>query len=381
MSFSKAQDLIRLARLAASRRSGISLDEICQEFGISHRTAQRMTDALETAFMNVEAEDGDDRRRRWHVADPMLDRLQPRQETAVEALEIAGRSAQADGRFRHASALADLRHGLLARLAPKDAARTEADAEAVLTAMGSVTRPGPRVNLAPRVLDAVIESLRGPFLLQLRYGDADAPERVIEPHGLLLGHRSYLVARQPSRGETILNFRMDRIHTAEVLDESFAFVPGFSLEEYSAQAFGVYQDPAQYGEVIWRFAPEVAARAAEFRFHPTQALELQDDGSLIVRFHAAGWLEMAWHLYQWGNKVEVVAPVGLRSLVEGYSDQILTGCRDRLSEKELNDEGCSRPCGPEDQATRYPCRFSRNHGVARPSRHQLDRPRRSLRGR
>ena len=318
MSFSKAQDLIRLARLAASRRSGISLDEICEEFGISHRTAQRMTDALEITFMNVEAEDGEDRRRRWRVADPMLDRLQPRQETAIEALEIAGRAAQADGRLRHASALADLRDGLLARLAPKDAARTEADAEAVLTAMGSVTRPGPRVNLAPKVLDAVIEALRGPFRLQVRYGDPDAPERVIEPHGLLLGHRSYLVARQPSRGETILNFRMDRIHTAEALDESFAFAPGFALEDYAAQAFGVYQDPAQYGEVIWRFAPEVASRASEFRFHPTQALELQDDGSLIVKFHAAGWLEMAWHLYQWGNKVEVVAPEGLRSLVEGY---------------------------------------------------------------
>jgi predicted DNA-binding transcriptional regulator YafY len=27
---------------------------------------------------------------------------------------------------------------------------------------------------------------------------------------------------------------------------------------------------------------------------------------------------MAWHLYQWGSKVEVVAPKGLRSLVEGY---------------------------------------------------------------
>eukprot|EP01035_Chromulina_nebulosa_P052354 gene52354-71398_t len=77
MSFSKAQDLIRLARLAASRRSGISLDEICLEFGISHRTAQRMTDALETTFMNVVAEDGEDRRRRWRVADLMLDRLQP----------------------------------------------------------------------------------------------------------------------------------------------------------------------------------------------------------------------------------------------------------------------------------------------------------------
>ena len=59
-------------------------------------------------------------------------------------------------------------------------------------------------------------------------------------------------------------------------------------------------------------------RAAEFHFHPTQVLEPQDDGSLIVRFTAAGWLEMAWHLYQWGDKVEVLAPQELREMVEGY---------------------------------------------------------------
>lgn len=179
-------------------------------------------------------------------------------------------------------------------------------------------RPGPTVALRPEVTDAVIEALRGPFRLRVTYGAADAAPRVIEPHGLLLGHRSYLVARQPARSETILNFRMDRIHAAEVMDESFAFAPGFVLEDYAARAFGVYQDPAQYGEVIWRFAPDAAARAAEFRFHPTQVLDPQDDGSLIVRFTAAGWLEMAWHLYQWGNKVEVIAPDGLRALVEGY---------------------------------------------------------------
>ncbi|MGO6846281.1 WYL domain-containing protein (plasmid) [Rhizobium ruizarguesonis] len=318
MSFSKAQDLIRLAKLAATRRGGISLDEICVEFGVAHRTAQRMTEALETAFVNVEAKDGPDRRRRWRVSDALLDRLQPRQETALEALEIAGRNAQAEGRLRHAHALGDIRDGLLARLAPKDAFKTEADAEAVLTAMGSVMRPGPKANLLPEVLDAVIEALRGPFRLRLRYGEPDAAERIIEPHGLLLGHRSYLVARQPSRGETILNFRMDRIHAAEALDESFCFARGFSLQDYAARAFGVYQDPEQYGEVVWRFVPRAAARAAEFRFHPTQALEPQEDGSLIVRFHAAGWLEMAWHLYQWGDKVEVLAPEGLRALVARY---------------------------------------------------------------
>jgi hypothetical protein len=53
---------------------------------------------------------------------------------------------------------------------------------------------------------------------------------------------------------------MDRIYAAEVLDESFAFAPGFTLEVYAAQAFGAYQDPAQYGEVIWRFAHGAAER-------------------------------------------------------------------------------------------------------------------------
>ncbi|URI16186.1 helix-turn-helix transcriptional regulator [Brevundimonas albigilva] len=318
MSFAKAQDLIRLARLAATRRTGIGLDEICEEFDISHRTAQRMTDALETVFTNVEVMDGPDRRRRWRVADTMLDRLQTRPETAIEALEIAGRTARGDGRLRHAAALDDLRGGLLVRLTTKDALRTETDVEAVLLAMGSVTRPGPRVNLTPAVLDAVIEGLRGPFRLRLRYGTEDAPERIIEPHGLLLGHRSYLVARQPARGGDMLNFRMDRILSAQTLDESFSLAPGFSLENYAAQSFGVYQDPAQYDEVIWRFAPHAAARAAEFCFHPKQAVEPQEDGGLIVRFHAAGWLEMAWHLYQWGDAVEVIAPDGLRALIENH---------------------------------------------------------------
>lgn len=318
MSFAKAQDLLRLAQMAASRRGGVCLEDICAEFGVSHRTAQRMTEALDATFANVTTADAEDRRRYWRLDAPPSERLQPRQETTIEALEIAIRAAREQARLRHARALEDLRDGLLARLTPRDANRSEADAEAVLAGLGQVMRPGPTVALRPEVTDAVIEALRGPFRLRVTYGSAEAAPRVIEPHGLLLGHRSYLVARQPARSETILNFRMDRILAAEVLDESFAFAQGFNLEDYAAQAFGVYQDTAQYGEVIWRFAPEAAERAAEFRFHPSQTLEPQDDGSLIIRFMAAGWLEMAWHLYQWGDKVEVMKPDGLRALVEGH---------------------------------------------------------------
>jgi predicted DNA-binding transcriptional regulator YafY len=318
MSFSKAQDLLRLARLAATRRVGISLEEIMDEFGVSHRTAQRMTDALAGSFANISSFDGDDRKRRWRIDAPGLDRLQPRPESALEALEIAERDAAGSGRLRHRQALAELRETLLARLTPRDAARAEADAEAVLSALASVTRPGPKVSLPPDLLDAITEALRGPFRLRIRYKSTDTPQRILEPHGVLMGHRTYLVARDPAKGGPIRSFRLDQILSAEVLDESFAMDRDFSMQHFAAQSFGVWQDPAQFGEVVWRFSPKAASRAAGFRFHPSQVLEPQPDGGLIVRFHAAGWLEMAWHLYQWGDAVEVLAPEGLRALVDGH---------------------------------------------------------------
>jgi predicted DNA-binding transcriptional regulator YafY len=45
---------------------------------------------------------------------------------------------------------------------------------------------------------------------------------------------------------------------------------------------------------------------------------MMPDGSLTVRFKAAGVVEMAWYLYQWGDKVEVIKPEALRVMVEGY---------------------------------------------------------------
>lgn len=187
MPFAKAQDLLRLAQMAAARHRGISLEDICAEFRVSHRTAQRMTEALDATFPNVTKRDDAERRRYWRLEAPLPDRLQPRQETAIEALEIAARAAHDQGRLRHSRALEELRDGLLARLNPRDALRSEVDAEAVLAGLGQVTRPGPTVALKPAVTEAVIEALRGPFRLRVCYRTQGAAPRVIEPHGMRWG--------------------------------------------------------------------------------------------------------------------------------------------------------------------------------------------------
>ncbi len=113
-------------------------------------------------------------------------------------------------------------------------------------------------------------------------------------------------------------YRADAIRSVSISDESFVRPPDFDLRKYAKRAFGAFQRNEEYGEVIWRFAPEVAEHARGFTFHPDQVLEQDEDGALIVRFQASGHLEMCWYLYSWGDKVDVIAPERLRLMMEGY---------------------------------------------------------------
>lgn len=65
-------------------------------------------------------------------------------------------------------------------------------------------------------------------------------------------------------------------------------------------------------------SPSAAAAAREFEFRPNQVVTDEPDSGLIVAFAASGWVEMAWHLYQWGDKLEVIAPAELLELVKGH---------------------------------------------------------------
>jgi predicted DNA-binding transcriptional regulator YafY len=111
---------------------------------------------------------------------------------------------------------------------------------------------------------------------------------------------------------------VEEIYEAEMLAGSFEIDPGFNLKKHAEKGFGSYESEQEYGEVVWRFRPDAAAQARRYVFHPTQATEEAEDGSLIVRFKASGFLEMTWHLYSWGDAVEVVSPAPLREMVHSH---------------------------------------------------------------
>jgi len=323
MTFSKAAYLLRVADMATSRYDGIRLQDVTDEFGCDHRTAQRMMRAFEAVYPQVSVTEDDQRRRRWHLprSDPRWLQAQGLRDGELAALDMAEKRALRDGAHEDAKNIRALRDRLLAAMPASHARRTEADAEALLEAQGFASRPGPRSVTNKELLGTLTEALRAPWELKLSYRGAEdtrSRARIVHPYGVLLGTRQYLVAKPVDGDQSMRRFRLDRIEQASIAGQSFAREPDFNLDAFAARSFGSYHSEEEYDEVIWRFEPEAAETARHFIFHPNQSASDEPDGSVLIRFVASGHLEMAWHLYQWGDQVEVIAPKELRVLVEAY---------------------------------------------------------------
>jgi predicted DNA-binding transcriptional regulator YafY len=181
MSYESAADLLKLARMAAAARQGVTYEQVADAFDMTKRNAMRMVQQLENLF-EVERHTDENRRARFRILtlDPLV--LPEKPDTTLEALELALRGME-DG-SAHAAALRDLRNALLIRMGQAKARRAEADAETLLDAYGHVAIPGPRTRKAPEVMKEIAQALRGPFLLEMTY---NRKTRVVQPYGILQG--------------------------------------------------------------------------------------------------------------------------------------------------------------------------------------------------
>lgn len=184
MPFVEAQDLLCLAQMAACWRGSVSTEDICPEFDVSHRAAQRMAGALDATIPNVKALNDSRGWSYWWPEAPFPNRLQSRQDNAIETLEVAARTAQGREHIHNYWTLEErqdeLRDGLLARLPQRNAVRSEVDADAVLAGFGQVVRPDPTDALKPLVAAAATAVLRVPLRLRLRYRAKGSARRVLE---------------------------------------------------------------------------------------------------------------------------------------------------------------------------------------------------------
>jgi predicted DNA-binding transcriptional regulator YafY len=322
MSFSKAEQLMELASMVAGHRVGITLDDVTERFTCSYRTAQRMIVALETSFPDVVSRIDEEGRKRWRLEGGHFRDLMNLTSEELASVDLAIEQFEQAGMEIEAKELKRLKDKILALVPRQTKVRIETDHEALLEARGFIARPGPRPKADEDILNTVAKAIKSCCVLELIYSshrDQTPKPRKVEVYGLLYGARHYIVGKQLDGGsDRLRTYRLDTVLSATQTDQSYSIPEDFDLHEFANRAFGVYQNDEEYCDIVWKFTPEAAKNAKSYLFHPEQTLEECKDGSVNVRFKASGLLEMCWHLYSWGNHVEVIEPKALREMVQNY---------------------------------------------------------------
>lgn len=316
--YEKADNLMQLALEMQAARYGMSLQDIQERFDVGRRTAMRMRDAILRNFPQADEVPSDEKTKRWTIPHGVLDHLVAFSADELADLEASIQLLRANGQSDRADRMQELRAKLKALMPPDMKRRTEPDLDALLEAEGFAMRPGPKLKVAGEVMTPLRDAVKACIKVEIDYRNrrnGKLNRRIVHPYGFLFGHRNYLVAyHEHPKANKVSLFSLSNIEGIHLSEDYFHRDPDFRLDEFAARSFGVYQDEPV--DVIWKIAPDAAQTAAEFEFHPTQRMEYDDDGALIVRFKAASDLEMAWHLYMWGDKVDVLAPESLRELVK-----------------------------------------------------------------
>jgi predicted DNA-binding transcriptional regulator YafY len=313
MRHEKAQALLHLARVLAGTAEGLTLDEMAQAAGVGRRTVERMRDALEQLFPQMEVIE-EPPSKRYRMTSGLDGLFQAPTAEELVALSTTAEALRAAGNHDRAAAIASVETKIRASMRSSALRKLVPDMEALLHAETIAVQAGPRPFEDETVLATVRHAVKAMCALRFLYDGGSTPGRAREvaPFGLMFGRTNYLVAAELGSDEP-KSWRLDRIRELTILDVPATAPEGFSLSAFAGSSFGIFHGDAE--DVVLRIKPHGAADALGWRFHPNQHVIEQPDGSVLVSFRASGMLELTWHLFTWADKVEILHPPRLRELM------------------------------------------------------------------
>lgn len=142
----------------------------------------------------------------------------------------------------------------------------------------------------------------------------EAIERAVDPYRLWYANNGlYLVGHDQWKNDLRV-FAVDRIQWVKPTNRRFEIPPDFDFEKFTATAFNMIWGETQ--EVKIRFSPWQAKYIQERTWHPSQQIESQPDGSMILTLRVADLGEVKRWLIGFGAEAEVLEPHELASEIE-----------------------------------------------------------------
>lgn len=136
-------------------------------------------------------------------------------------------------------------------------------------------------------------------------------ERTVYPYHLHNFQGDWFLVAFDTLREDYRTFLMGRIQEMKVLTEKFTRDERFSPEEWMGSAFQVYGGDEVREVSIW-FSPQKAHFIRERQWHPSQRIEVQEDGSLLLHMKTGGLVEVRNWVLQFGSDAEILEPASLR---------------------------------------------------------------------
>ncbi|WP_432797845.1 helix-turn-helix transcriptional regulator [Poriferisphaera sp. WC338] len=137
---------------------------------------------------------------------------------------------------------------------------------------------------------------------------------IVHPYALHFTARAWYLFAKTDRHEDIRVLKLARITTLCTMDEHFDRPDDFHISQKIDNAWALSPEGTHY-DINLTFLPRVATNVAETHWHPSQKIEMHDDGSCTATFSVNGLREIAWWISGYADQVIINDPPELRTLV------------------------------------------------------------------
>lgn len=296
----------RLLRLLADARTGYTVKEIQQETGVSIETVRRDLRDLSDAGFRVREASGYRGVKRWRVEGfedgftftitDLLSIYMGRQ-----FLETLAGTPFWDGQQKVFSKI----RGALGPSAFNYLKKLASSLRATSIGASDYTKRGELIDLLMIAIEDRLVSL----IVYQSDRSTEPVEQEVYPQGFVYHRGSlYLIAWSSRRGE-IRTYKMDRIEDVHSTKLPATVPEDFDLAEWLEHSFGVFRSNSTELQTIRiHFTREVARYVQESRWHGSQQLSVQKDGSLIAEFRLTDTQEIKRWIMSFGPNATVLEP-------------------------------------------------------------------------
>jgi predicted DNA-binding transcriptional regulator YafY len=173
------------------------------------------------------------------------------------------------------------------------------------------------------VLKFVREALLYQYTLTLEYktgGNGRQSEYIVDPYTLVSYKGGLYLLGFAHNRMAMRTFAVERICSVAVSRNRFDIPDDFRPEKHFGSAFGIVEEKAI--PVAVRFSPLVAHAVQDRIWHPSQKVEKQGDGSIILKFEAGGVMEIISWVLSYGNNAEILEPAALRKEIAAIMEDM-----------------------------------------------------------